>query len=153
MIKFCLIFLLVLNFESVNCQNSISGCYSSNFAIIGWFGTQIKFNDDKSFEYLFAGDLFYDKINGTYEIVKNQIILNYTKNTDSLEITMSDSTGNLVTSRFPMFENNAANHRPSKLRIKGERLVIYDRKGKIVHRKMNSREKWRKYYLVKHPCD
>lgn len=106
-----------------------------------------------SFEYLFAGDLFYDKITGTYEKVNNQIILNYPKNTDSLEITMSDSTGNLVTHRFPMPENNATNHRPSKLKTKGNKLVIYDQNGKIVRRKMNAREKWQKYYLIKIPCE
>lgn len=153
MIKFCFIFLLLLNFESVNSQTTINGCYSSNFAIIGWFGTQIKLNDDKSFEYLFSGDLFYDKIGGTYEIVKEQIILNYKKNTDTLKITMSDSTGNLVTHRFPMPDNSAANNRPSKLKLKGSRLIIYDGRGKIVRRKMNSREKWRKYYLIKIPCE
>jgi hypothetical protein len=153
MIRFCLIFIFLIKLKSVNCQNSITGCYSSNFAIIGWFGTQIKFNDDKSFEYLFAGDLFYDKITGTYVVAKNQIILNYQKDIDSLEITITDSTGNLIPYKFLMPENSAINYRPSKLKIKGNRFLIYDRKGKIIRRKMNSREKWQKYYLVKITCE
>lgn len=153
MIKFCLLILLALNFTNVKSQNSITGCYSSNFAIIGWFGTHIKINEDKSFEYLFAGDLFYDKTYGTLDLNKNLIILNFNKNTDSLEISLRDSTGNITAYKFPAPENNAAQNRPSKLKIKKDRLIIYDRNGKRVRRKMNSRERWQKYYLVKHQCD
>ena len=153
MLKFCFVFLLLLKFESVISQNSITGCYSSNFAIIGWFGTQLKLNEDKSFDYLYAGDLFYDKISGTYEILNNELILNFAETTDSLEIMLKDSSGNVISRRFPVPENNAANQRPSKLKIKDHRLIIFDQDGKMVRRKMNSREKWQKYYLVKIPCD
>ncbi len=153
MIKFCLLLFLVFNFSIVKSQNSIAGCYSSNFAIIGWFGTNIKLNDDKSFEYLFSGDLFYDKTVGTFDVYKNCIILNFKQNTDSLQISFSDSTGNLTTSKFPKPENNSAQNRPSKLKIKKNKLIIYDRQGKRVRREMNSKERWQKYYLVKHQCE
>lgn len=153
MIKFCLLFLLVFNFSIVKSQNSITGCYSSNFAIIGWFGTHLKLNDDDSFEYLFVGDLFYDKTGGTFEVSRNNIILHFKQITDSLEISLRDSTGNIFTSKLPTPENNAANYRPSQLKIKNTRLIIYNRNGKRVRRKMNSRERWQKYYLVKHTCE
>jgi len=153
MMKTFLFFFLLVHGLSVNCQSSLLGCYVSNFAIIGWFGTNLELNEDKSFTYLFAGDLYYDKIEGTYELVKNEVILTYPACTDSLEISFRDSIGNLVSRKFPLPENNAANYRPSKLRIKRNKLVIYDQHGKRVCRKMNSREKWQKYFLVKTPCD
>src|SRR5690554_6878646 len=115
-----ILIVIVSSLDLVKCQNSITGCYSSNFAIIGWFATHIKFSDDNSFEYLFAGDLFYDKIKGTYEIVENQIILSYDKKIDSLE--MADFLDSLVIFKFLEPDNNAANHRPSKLRIKENKL-------------------------------
>lgn len=151
--KFCLLLLFVFSFSIVKSQDSLAGCYYSNFAIIGWFGTQIKLNDDKSFEYVFSGDLFHDKTSGTYELNKDCIILNFKQNTDSLQLSFSDSTGNLITSKIPVPENPASQFRPSKLKIKKDKLVIYDRLGKRVRRKMNARERWQKYYLVKHQCE
>jgi hypothetical protein len=150
--KFGFAILLVLYTSDVFSQNSIKGCYSSNFPIIGWFATEIKFNEDKSFDYLFAGDLYYDKIKGTYDVVKNEIFLNFPKITDSLDITMSDSLGNLITHRFPVPKNNAANFRPSRLRIKNEKLLVFDQKGHRIKRKMNARERWQSYYLIKSTC-
>ncbi|MEN9999847.1 MAG: hypothetical protein RI922_2837 [Bacteroidota bacterium] len=135
------------------CQNSIAGCYSSNFAIIGWFVTSIKLNEDKSFEYLFAGDLFYDKTTGTYVVNKKRIILTFKQNTDSLHLTFTDSTGTKFTSHFPKPENISANQRPSSLKIKRNKLIIYDDQGKRIRRKQNARERWKNYFLVKHQCE
>lgn len=134
-------------------QNSIAGCYSSNFAIIGWFVTSIKLNEDKSFEYLFVGDLFYDKTIGTYEVNKKNIVLSFKQNTDSLHITFTDSTGTMFTSHFPKPENISANQRPSKLKLKRKKLIIYDSQGKRIRRKQNGRDRWKNYYLMKHKCD
>jgi GDP-D-mannose dehydratase len=61
--------------------------------------------------------------------------------------------GNLDSFQIHVPENNAVNFRPSKLKIQGARLILYDRKGKRIRRKMNAREKWRKYYFVKVPCE
>lgn len=150
--KFCITIFISLRLGDVFSQNSIQGCYSSNFSIIGWFATEIKFNEDKSFDYLFAGDLYYDKLQGKYEMVENDIFLYFPNNSDSLDISVTDSTGNLITHRFPAPKNIASNFRPSKLRIKNEKLLIFDQKGRRIKRKMNSKEKWQSYYLTKSNC-
>ena len=74
-------------------------------------------------KYLFFGDLFYDKTGGTFEVSRNNIILHFKQITDSLEISLRDSTGNIFTSKLPTPENNAANYRPSQLKIKNTRLI------------------------------
>ena len=58
---FSIVIAAILTFSNSFGQDSIVGCYSSNFAIIGWFGTHIKLNQDLTFEYLFAGDYFTTK--------------------------------------------------------------------------------------------
>lgn len=150
--KFWIVIFISLSLGDVFGQNSIQGCYSSNFPIIGWFSTEIKFNEDKSFDYVFAGDLYYDKIQGKYEMVENDIFLYFPNNSDSLDISVKDSLGNLITHRFPAPKNNAVNFRPSKLRIKNEKLLIFDQKGRRIKRKMNSKDKWQSYYLTKSNC-
>lgn len=153
MTKLPLLLLFLFTIESVQGQQSISACYSCNFPIIGWFGTQLKLNDDHSFDYLFHGDLFHDHIDGTYEIEGNFIKLTYRKERDSIEMIGMDTLGNLDSFQIHVPENNPVNFRSSKLKIQGERLILYDREGKRIRRKMNAREKWRKYYFVLIPCE
>ena len=153
MTKSFFLFLFLFTVESVQSQQSISACYSCNFPIIGWFGTRLKLNDDHSFDYLFRGDLYHDHIDGTYEIEGNTIKLTYREERDTIEIIGMDTLGNLDSFQIHVPENNAVNFRPSKLKIQGARLILYDRKGKRIRRKMNAREKWRKYYFVKVPCE
>jgi len=153
MTKLSFFFLFLFTIESAQGQESMSACYSCNFPIIGWFGTQLNLKDDHRFDYLFHGDLYHDQIDGTYEIEGDIIKLNYREVRDSIEITGMDTLGHLHSFQFHVPENNAVNFRPSKLKIQGSRLILYDQEGKIVRRKMNAREKWRKYYLIKIPCD
>jgi hypothetical protein len=134
-------------------QEVVSGCYASNFAIIGWFAAEITFNEDQSFEYLFAGDLYYDKIGGKYELIDHQIHLKYEEIRDTLEIPYTDSLGNLKLISLVKPVNNASGFRPSKLRIKKDKLIVFDQDGKRIRRKMNANERWQKYFFVKHPCE
>jgi len=134
-------------------QEVVSGCYASNFPIIGWFAAEITFNEDQSFEYLFAGDLYYDKIGGKYERIDNQIHLKYEEIRDTLEIPYTDSLGNLKLISLVKPENNASNFRPSKLVIKNEKLLLIDGDGRKIRRKMNANERWQKYFFVKYPCE
>lgn len=140
----------VCGFENANCQDSIIGCYSSNFAIIGWFGLHLKLNSDSTFDYLFAGDLFYDKISGNYTIQGKYIELNFPLNTDSLTLNWEDSLCNLHSFKFPVPENISANNRPSKLKYVNDKLIIYNRFGKIIRKERNKNMRKRKYYLMKH---
>lgn len=153
MTKLSFIFLFLFTIESVQGQESTSACYSSNFPIIGWFGTELNLKNDHRFDYLFHGDLYHDQIDGTYEIEGNIIKLNYREVRDSIEIKSMDTLGHLHSFQFHVPENNAVNFRPSKLKIQGSRLILYYQEGKRIRRKMNAREKWRKYYLIKIPCD
>ena len=153
MTKLSFFLLCLFTIESVQGQQSISACYSCNFPIIGWFGTQLKLNDDHSFDYLFHGDLYHDHIDGTYEIEGNLIKLTYREERDTIEIIGIDTLGNIDSFQIHVPENNAVNFRPSKLKIQGERLILYNQEGKRIRRKMNAEEKWRKYYFVKIHCE
>jgi len=133
-------------------QDSIPGCYSSNFAIIGWFGTHLKLNQDSTFEYLFAGDLFYDKASGIYTRDKNTVFLTFDKPLrDSLKLEFKDSLG--VVSKYTIVKpaNVAEKSRPSKLYYRNEKLFLYDNSGKRIRKKMDAENKRRKYYLLRHP--
>ena len=145
-----LLIILTFNLERGNCQESVTGCYASNFAIIGWFGMHIKLNNDSTFEYLYSGDLCYDKAYGDYTIEDNFIKLNFNLITDSLEITLMDSLDNQITYKLPKRENIAVNSRPTKLRYKKEKLITYDINGYRVRREMTSGNRRKKYYLVRH---
>lgn len=147
-----IILLISITFSSLNSysQDSIAGCYSSNFAIIGWFGMHIRLDEDSTFNYLFAGDLFYDKKKGKYSVNKSEVILEFEKNSDTLEIAFTDSLGNITKSKFPKPENPSANYRPSKLVYKGNKLIIYDENGKRIFRRTNAKGRRKKYYLKRH---
>lgn len=147
---FSLIITIILSESNSFGQDSIAGCYSSNFAVIGWFGTHLKLNQDSTFEYQFAGDLFYDKTSGTYLINKNRILLNFIVNTDSLEISLPNSLGNISTTKFPLPPNPSANNRPTSLIYKNGRLIVYDKNGTRIRRVMNGKNKRKKYYLIRH---
>lgn len=148
--KLILSIAIIFSFIKSYSQDSISGCYSSNFAIIGWFGMHIRLNDDSTFNYLFSGDLFYDNTKGMYIQNKKEVILKFEKTTDTLEITLTDSLGNISRTRFPKPENPSANIRPSKLLFKRGVLLVYDENGSRIHRNMNAKGRRKKYYLVKH---
>ena len=145
-------FIFLVNLISIKSQKEITGCFGSNFAIIGWFGAKIKFNEDQSFEYLFHGDLYYDKVNGTYKIDGKDILLHYEERMDTLEIPFTDALGNEENIKLMMPINNASGFRPSKLRMKNKKLILFDPDGKCIRWKMNAYERWKRYFWVKFPC-
>lgn len=133
-------------------QDSITGCYSSNFAVVGWFGTHLRLNQDSTFDYLFAGDLFYDKAHGTYLREKNTVVLMFNKPlNDSLKLRLKDSLGIISEYVVARPTNISEKFRPSKLRYCSGKLFLYDKVGRRIRKKMNSEEKKRAYYLLRHP--
>jgi len=77
--KLILVIILCTFSLNVDAQNNPKkyGCYSSNFAIIGWFGTHIQLSDDYTFKYKYSGDLSYDGATGTYTVIKDTIYLEF----------------------------------------------------------------------------
>jgi hypothetical protein len=146
-------FIFLVNLISTKSQKVITGCYGSNFAIIGWFGAKITFNEDQSFDYLFAGDLYYDKINGTYNVKGKDILLHFDEHIDTLEIPFTDSLGYNEVLKLIMPKNNASGFRPSKLRMKKEKLILFEADGKRIRWKMNANERWKRYFWVGYPCE
>jgi hypothetical protein len=59
-------------------QEVVSGCYASNFAIIGWFATEITFNEDRKYfrqQFAMLGKLKWEegKINGATIITQSKV--------------------------------------------------------------------------------
>lgn len=153
LLKYHILFFTILVHQFSIAQHSIQGCFNANFAIAGWFGLQMEFYEDQTFSYLFAGDLFYDKASGTYDRRGKEIILSFKPMTDSIEISMPDSLGNMITSHFPAPENIASNHRPTRLLMKKDHLILYDENGQIVRRKYSHGNRRKRYYLTRGICE
>lgn len=152
-IKYYILFFTIQVQQFTIAQESIQGCYSANFAVAGWFGLQMEFNEDNTFSYLFSGDLFYDKASGTYNKIGNEIILNFKTITDSIEISMLDSLGNMVTHYYPAPENIASNHRPTSLLFRKDHLILFDENGQKIRRQYSHGNRRKKYYLIKRNCE
>jgi len=56
-------------------QKNVVGCYSSNFAEMGFFGTHLYLNKDSTFDYRFAGDMVNEVGHGIYYLNRDTIIL------------------------------------------------------------------------------
>jgi hypothetical protein len=62
---------------SCNSTKDISGIYRSNFAIQGFFVTEITLKQDGSFDYHFQGDAINQRAKGYYEIKERKLYLTY----------------------------------------------------------------------------
>jgi len=138
-------------------QNKVKGHFVSNFAMAGWFDTQIQLNDDSTFKYQLIGDLFYDLTQGTYTIDKDTIKLAFDKEPlfDTLRIS-GDSTVII-----PLPNNPATANRPNNLLFKNRKLFKIGDNGQVIKKyqgfsKMrqfiffgHKRMKYRKFYLEK----
>lgn len=143
--------IFVLATLSVQAQNKIEACYGSNFAIAGWFGTHIKFNEDSTFVYRCAGDLFYDKADGKYQIDRKFVYLTFNiEPRDTVILEFRDSSGNIEKVPFVKPSNSNVEYRPKKFKIRGNKLSEVDQRGKIIRKEINYRGKKRKYFLIGH---
>lgn len=129
-------------------QKPVAGCYSSNFAVIGWFVMHLKLNPDKTFEYHFYGDLFNDKTSGTYEVKDRFVFLTF-KEDPEREIVLKDSLGNEKKTMIRLKPPGYA-ARPAKLKYSKKRLFIYDNDGIRKQYKNNRFDHKRKYFLKQH---
>lgn len=143
--------IFVLATLSAQAQTKIQACYGSSFAIVGWFGTHIKFNEDSTFVYRCAGDLFYDKASGKYRIDGKFVNLIFNiEPRDTVILEFRDSLGNIEKVPFVKPLNSNSEYRPTKFKIRGNKLSEVDQRGKIIRKEINYRCKKRKYFLIGH---
>ncbi|MBF4483191.1 hypothetical protein [Flavobacterium sp. CSZ] len=151
--------LLLLLFVSCNSNRNFCGTYRSNFAQLGFFVTQIKFNTNSTVKFNKAGDLMNEELKGKFKISRNNIAyiefdkLKYDYALDTL------SMGELLekpidTNQFQnmhlydlKFEDGIPYH--LKFKIKYNKLLVYNiQTGKIVRRSKGSKN-IAKFYLKK----
>lgn len=151
--------LLLLLFVSCNSNRNFCGTYRSNFAQLGFFVTQIKFNADSTVKFNKAGDLMNEDLTGKFKISRNNIVyvefdkLKYNDAPDTLSLTELMEKP-IDTNQFQnmhlydlKFENGIPYH--LKYKIKHNKLLVYNiQTGKIVRRSKGSKNT-AKFYLKK----
>jgi hypothetical protein len=75
---FCLAILSSL-LTACGTSNDITGTYRSKFAIGGFFTTRIQLNADSTLQYVFQGDLEYEKATGHYRVDGNKLYILFDK--------------------------------------------------------------------------
>jgi hypothetical protein len=123
-----LIFFTLLT--SCNVNEKFIGKYRSNFAEIGFFITKIELKKDKTFHYVFSGDLIYTELDGKYIIKNKNLYLKFNKlkgETES-EIIKVNGKDTIVN-----FENMEKTH---SYELKKENEIDYHLKYKISNQKL-----------------
>lgn len=99
-------------------------------------------------EYRYWGDLTFDTANANYTLTGNKIFLTYypikIDTTDWPELRKHGVT--MMEQELNKYGKTA----PSGLLIRGDKLFLYDKNGLIVKKKSDSKNKRRKYFLIKH---
>ena len=151
-----LIFLFIFVIHSVDGQpNKVTGYYSSNFAIIGWFSVQILLSSDSTFKYQYIGDLTNDKAKGIYKVVKDTVYLEFEDTyveswpdlLDTVTYISTDTTGKEITLTVDF--NQPTSPRPQKLLFKGRKLLIMNSDGQVEKRIEDRKGRLRNFYLKK----
>ena len=76
-IKTVLGILLFTLFVSCSVNNNVVGTYRSNFAELGFFVTRIELKENKTFHYVFSGDLLHTELDGKYVIENKNLYLRF----------------------------------------------------------------------------
>ncbi len=153
-------FLLILFLLLISCNSrkNLIGTYRSNFAVHGFFVTEIKFNPDSTTEFHMAGDLMNENLTGRFRVSNNIAYikfdkLKYDQSKDTLsfsEILAKEVDTNEYRNMHSYdlkLENGISYH--LKYRIKHNKLLVYNIvSDKIVRKSQGSKNK-RKYYLKK----
>lgn len=73
--------LAVLATTLISCSSSknLTGTYRSKFATGGFFTTQVQLHTDSTLQYVFEGDLEYEKATGHYRVVGNKLYILFDK--------------------------------------------------------------------------
>ncbi|HEU4789996.1 MAG TPA: hypothetical protein VFS71_09945 [Flavobacterium sp.] len=156
--KISFLLILVSLLISCNSKKNLIGTYRSNFAIHGFFVTQIKFNPDSTTEYHMAGDLMNENLTGRFKVTNNiayikfeKLKYNQSKDTLSFNEMLTKEVDTNEYRNMHSYDLKLENGIPYhlKYKIKRNKLMVYNiASGKIVRKSQGSKNK-RKYYLKK----
>jgi len=135
------IFMICLAQMAFGQSDKITGYYSSNFAILGFFVTQVQLDSDGTFIYDMRGDLSHDHEKGTYSFDKDTVYLNY----PGRFVDTCDSKVLWYTTDLNGHRVNYSHKGPDKFYYQSNKLFILDDSGKLFYSKKSD------YYLLKHP--
>lgn len=65
--------------SSCGTSKDITGTYRSKFAVGGFFTTKVQLNADSTLQYIFEGDLEYEKATGHYRVDGNKLYILFDK--------------------------------------------------------------------------
>ena len=136
---------LILGFSSCNSTKNISGTYGSNFAIIGFFGTEINLKSDATFSYRMRGDMMGDTANGKYQVKDRFLILYY--DPPIVDTTLYANYGKEATLISQALTNTPS--RPYKFFIAHDKLFVADTLGNI-NKLRQGLSRHKKYLLCGH---
>jgi hypothetical protein len=137
----------VLILSSCNSPKVIAGTYTSNFAVRGFFMTQIKLHSDSTLEYRYWGDMAFDTATANYRLVKNRLYLKYYP----IKVDTSNWT-RLRQQGITIMENELNRYgksAPFQLLVRDNKLFLVDSNGTVIKRKADRKEKRKKYFLIK----
>ena len=118
----------IIFLASCSSTKNLNGKYRSNKAELGFFVTEINFENDKDFKYKFSGDLQHTELSRTYKVVNKNAYLKFNKEKGQIE-TENDSITivEILSENYHNYdlknESNIDYH--LKYKIKGNRLFLY----------------------------
>jgi hypothetical protein len=124
--------------------NNISGKYTSNLAVHGFFVTRINLNIDSTFGYRMSGDLIFDTSNGYYKVNKKYVTLYhepFKPDTSEYERYGKDA----VLLSYALSTNKHLSN-PEKYLIGHKKLFVCDSTGNII-KKQFGYSKCRQYLI------
>ncbi len=132
-------------------NKDVTGCYSSNFAVIGWFGIHLELKSDSTFYYTHKGDLLFDGATGIYQVKGKIIQLFYDiPKYDTLYFKYTDTLNQIDSISIPQRVNHLEQTRPYTLIYKRNKLLLQSKEGEKIKKKTDRKGRLQKYYLKVH---
>lgn len=149
---------IIFIFNSCSSNKNFQGRYRSNFAQLGFFVTDIKFNRDSTVEFHKAGDLMNENLTGRFKVSNNIVYVKFNKlKYDTSKDTLSfdellkapiDTNEHKNLHYYDLkFEDNIPYH--LKYKIKQDRLLVYNVETNQIIRRFKGSKKVAKFYLQK----
>lgn len=126
--KFYLLIIFSFIIYSCSTPKNLNGKYKSNRAELGFFVTELEFQNNKDFKYKFSGDLQHTELTGTYKLNDNSVYLKF--NTEKGEIESENDSLTIVEilsgnyHNFDLKNENSIDYH-LKYKIKGNKLFSY----------------------------
>lgn len=147
--------LLVTLFVSCSVNNNVVGTYRSNFAELGFFVTRIELKEDKTFHYVFSGDLLHTELDGKYVVDKKNLYLRFDRlkgESDVYEINGQDTITHLENMDWGNTHNYELNRENEieyhlKYKISKNKLFAYKRGTNKLNKKARQYSGPRKYIV------